>query len=173
MAKTKKKNYTLVLLFVLLIGISVGYAAFAQTLTITGTATANGSFSLDFTNAEVISEVGASNVKATISEDAENLSIDMDLEYPGAGAVIKATITNNGSIAAKLKNISFTGNNDPDIKVSFEQDATEDPIEPNGTKEISITVKWDEGSTTAKKLNFMATLEYEQAAENFDDNSQA
>ena len=44
MAKTKKKNYTLVILLVLLIGISVGYAAFAQQLTINGTANISNSW---------------------------------------------------------------------------------------------------------------------------------
>ena len=34
MVKGKKKNYALVILLILLVGISVGYAAFAQVLTI-------------------------------------------------------------------------------------------------------------------------------------------
>ena len=70
MAKTKKKNYTLVILFVLLIGISVGYAAFAQQLTINGTANANGNFKLAFTNAAIDPNVGAEGSTAIPSATA-------------------------------------------------------------------------------------------------------
>ena len=173
MAKTKKKNYVLVVLFVLLIGISVGYAAFAQVLTINGTANANGNFKLAFTDAQIDPKVGAENSNTVISATGDTLSINMDLEYPGAGAVVTATITNTGSIDAELKNIVFTGNDDPDIQVTFDNAVLNEVIEPNGTKEVLITVKWNEESTTAKTLNFKATLEYVQSTTNFetDDNA--
>ena len=167
MAKTKKKNYALVILFVLLIGISVGYAAFAQQLQINGTANANGNFKLAFTNAEIKPNVGAEGSTAVPSATGDNLSINMNLQYPGAGAVVTATITNTGSIDAELKNIVFTGNEDPDIQVTFDNAVLNEVIEPNGTKEVLITVKWNEESTTAKTLNFKATLEYVQSTENF------
>lgn len=167
MAKTKKKNYTLVLLFVLLIGISVGYAAFAQTLTITGTATANGNFKLEFSNAQVTESTGVKNASAIVSDTKDNLNISMDLDYPGAGATIKATITNTGSIASKLNDIEFTGIKDSDILVSFDTDAIDTVIDPGKTSEVVITVKWNNDSTTAKSLNFTAALNYVQSTESF------
>lgn len=167
MAKTKKKNYTLVILFVLLIGISVGYAAFAQQLTINGTANANGNFKLAFTNAVIDPNVGAEKSTAVISATGDSLSINMDLEYPGAGAVVTATITNTGSIAAKLKNVEFSRTEDPNISISFDKAVVNEVIQPGETKDVLITVKWNENSTTASKVNFTATLEYEQSTENF------
>lgn len=172
MAKTKKKNYTLVILFVLLIGISVGYAAFAQQLTINGTANANGNFKLAFTNATIDPNVGAEGSTAVPSATGDSLSINMNLKYPGAGAVVTATITNTGSIAAELKALNFTGIDDTDIEVSFDTDEVGDVIEPGQTKEVLITVKWNEQSTTAKTLNFSATLDYAQATTNFDANAE-
>ena len=168
MAKTKKKNYALVVLFVLLIGISVGYAAFAQVLTINGTANANGNFKLAFTKAVISPNVGAEGSTTSISATGDNLSINMDLQHPGAGAVVTATITNTGSIAAQLNDIQFTGINDEDIEVTFDNAVTGEVIQPNGTKEVLITVKWAEESTTAKKLNFTATLDYVQSTSNFE-----
>ena len=168
MVKGKKKNYALVILLILLVGISVGYAAFAQVLTINGTANANGNFALKFTNALIDPNVGATDSTTSISANGDTLSINMNLEYPGAGATVTATITNTGSIAAKLKNVTFTGNDDPDILVTFDNAIVDEVIEPNGTKEVLITVKWAENSTTAKKLNFTATLDYEQSTTNFD-----
>ena len=167
MAKTKKKNYALVILFVLLIGISVGYAAFAQVLTINGTANANGNFKLAFTNAVIDPNVGAEKSTAVISATGDSLSINMDLEYPGAGAVVTATITNTGSIAAKLKNVEFSRTEDPNISISFDKAVVDEVIKPGEKKDVLITVKWNENSTTASKVNFTATLEYEQSTENF------
>ena len=169
MAKTKKKNYALVILFILLIGISVGYAAFAQQLTITGTANANGNFNLQFTKAVIEPNVGAEGSTAVPSAAKDNLSINMNLEYPGAGAVVTATITNTGTIAAELKDVVFTGNDDEDIQVTFDQAVVGEVIEPGNTKDIFITVKWNESSTaTSKKLNFTATLDYAQSTTNFE-----
>lgn len=167
MAKTKKKNYALVILFVLLIGISVGYAAFAQVLTINGTANANGNFKLAFTNAVIDPNVGAEKSTAVISATGDTLSINMDLEYPGAGAIVTATITNTGSIAAKLKNVNFSRTEDPNISISFDQAVIDEVIQPGGTKEVLITVKWAEDSKTASKVDFTATLDYEQSTDTF------
>lgn len=172
MAKTKKKNYALVILFVLLIGISVGYAAFAQQLTINGTANANGNFKLAFTKAIIDPNVGAEGSTTSISATGDNLSINMELQHPGAGAVVTATITNTGSIAAKLNDINFTGTEDEDILVSFDHSQLADVIEPNKSKDILITVKWADNSKEAKKVNFTATLDYVQSTTNFDPNAE-
>lgn len=171
MAKTKKKNYALVVLFVLLIGISVGYAAFGQTLRINGTANANGNFKLAFTSATISPNVGAEGSTTSISANGDTLSINMNLEYPGAGGVVNTTITNTGSIAAKLNGLKYEGINDPDINVSFSGVTEGEVIEPGETKEVTITVKWAENSTTAKTLDFKATLDYIQSTENFEVNT--
>lgn len=173
MAKTKKKNYALVVLFVLLIGISVGYAAFGQRLTIEGTANANGNFKLAFTEAVVAPTTGADG-STSISANKDNLSISMDLNYPGAGGVVTATIKNTGSIAAKLNGVNFEGLTDEDIKVSFSGIDVEsgEVIEPNQTKDVIITVEWDKESKNAKSLNFKATLDYVQSTENFNANTE-
>ena len=170
MAKTKKKNSLLVVLFVLLIAISVGYAAFAQTLFINGTASANGNFKLKFTEAEIAPNVGAEDSTVTIQSGGDSLNIDMQLEYPGAGGVVTATITNTGSIPAILDNITFTGLDDTDILVSYDESVKGKTIEPNGTQDFTITVKWDEASTTtAKTINFTAKLDYKQSTTNFEE----
>ena len=165
MAKTKKKNYTLVILFVLLIGISVGYAAFAQTLTIIGTASANGNFRLEFTDAIIDPSYGAEG--STVTPSGESLKINMNLEYPGAGAVITATITNTGSIAAELEDIKLTGTEDKDILVSFDYPELKTVIEPGEKEQVLINVKWADDSKIAKEIPFTATLDYKQSTESF------
>lgn len=169
MAKQRKKSYLIVLLFVLLISVTVGYAAFSQNLKITGTATANGNFKVKFTDANIDSEssVGITDSAASISASGDVLTIDMHLDYPGAGGVVNATITNTGSIPADLKNIEFNGLTDNDIKVSYNEAELQGVIKPNETKEVKISVEWDKDSTEAKVLNFDATLNYVQSTTNF------
>lgn len=169
MAKTKKKNSLLVVLFILLIAISVGYAAFAQTLYINGTANANGNFKLKFTDYKIDPNIGAEESTASISASGDTLSVDMQLKYPGAGGVVTATITNTGTIPAKLNGVNFTGTGDSDIIVTYDKAVVGEVIEPNGTTEVVITVKWAENSTNAKSINFTATLDYVQSTTNFDD----
>lgn len=171
MAKTRKKSYMLLFLLILLVSITVGYAAFAQTLYINGTASANGNFKLKFTNAVIAPNVGADGSSTSISANGDTLSIDMQLKYPGAGGVVTATIKNTGSIAAKLNAVNFTGINDPDIVVTFDNAIVDEVIQPDETKEIIITVRWAENSTVAKSLNFTATLDYVQATTSFDTNT--
>lgn len=168
MAKTKKKNYLIILLFVLLISITVGYAAFSQTLTINGTATANGNFKLKFTNATIDDKVGVSNDSAaSISANGDVLTIAMKLEYPGAGGIVNARITNSGSIPAELESIDFSGNDDQDIIISYNESELQGTIAPDEYKDVVITVRWNENSTEAKVLNFDATLNYVQSTTNF------
>ena len=56
--RRKSSNFLILILIILLLGISVGYAAFADTLNIVGTANANGKFNVEFTIA-VSSEADA------------------------------------------------------------------------------------------------------------------
>ena len=173
MAKKKKKNHLLLLLLILLVSISVGYAAFAQTLFINGTATANGDFKLKFTDAKIEPNIGAEGSTTSISANGETLSIDMQLKYPGAGGKVTATITNTGSIAAKLNSINFTKDESEDIIIDFQKAVEGEIIEPQETKEVEITVKWAENSTstTAKPVKFNATLDYVQYTTNFTENN--
>ena len=84
--KADKKNLIISILIILLLVLSIGYAAFSDILTISGTANAKGTFDLEFQNVEVVKNVGADIDKttATISEDKNTLTVNVvDLSYPG------------------------------------------------------------------------------------------
>ena len=57
--KKSKKGYVIIALIVILIAIAVGYAAFSDTLTISGTATGAGTWSVVFTEAQLLDDTGA------------------------------------------------------------------------------------------------------------------
>jgi phage tail sheath gpL-like len=168
------KKYLIILLIVFLLALAIGYAAFTDTLNISGTANANGTFDLEFQNANVDSAVGcdATETKATISADKNTLTVAVkDLAYPGAGAQISVDIVNVGSIPAKVKSVTPTNITGSDnIKISgLDAITTDHPtIAANGKCSLTFTVEWDADSTaelTADEksgISFDLEIEYTQ-----------
>ena len=85
MKKSKKRNYAIIVLFVLLIAIAVGYAAFSTELTINGSASGSTSWDVKFTSAQLLDSTGATDTNhgsvTNMSDTAVTASIT--LAYPG------------------------------------------------------------------------------------------
>lgn len=166
--RRNKLSGLIIILVILLLGISIGYASFSSTLNIIGTANANGNFSIEFIKGTIIDSQGidSANSKVLISDTKDTLSINIaNMAYPGAGATISCMIKNTGTIPAKLTDVRFSGNTDPDISVTFPESlATGKTLDAGETVAISFVVKWNMSSTitSEKKINFTATLVYEQ-----------
>lgn len=173
--KSKKRNYVIVALLVLLLALAVGYAAFSDTLNISGTANAKGTFDMEFTSATIDTAtaegIDKTNSTATISTDKNTVTVDVkDLAYPGAGTNVTVVAKNVGTVPAKLNGLNFTGIDDEDIEVTFPSGlATGEKLQPNDTCTITFSVKWktDSDLKTEKTVNFTATLDYEQDTTEF------
>lgn len=172
----KKQNIVIIGAIVFVLAVAVGYAIFTQTLTINGTATAKGDFDVEFTSiGEIVKEgytdetsQNGANI-ATIEEDNKTLTIEVNkLDYPGAYVEIPVTITNKGSIPAKLKEIKQTGldTDEGPIKVTYSGiAASETPINQNDTQSMTIRVEWlEDVNTTADNATFTVKLIYEQVS---------
>lgn len=164
--KIKKQNskiyWTLVLLSALL-SFAVGYAIFNNSLNINGTASASGNFDIEFLASSIVSSSGCTPT-STISENKNNLTISVpDLNKPGSGATISVIVENTGNVASKLLNVVVTGENDPDITISYPKWKTGIILNPKETYEFKISINWNINSNvTNKSLNFSAKLNYEQ-----------
>lgn len=168
----KKKSIAIIGVIAFVLTVAVGYALFSETLTVTGTATATGNFDVEFTKVGTITKVGYTGAGdseiAVISPDKNTLTVTVNkLDYPGAYVEIPVTITNKGSVSAKLKNINETGltADSRAIKVTYTGVAASDtPIDTNGTQEMNIKVEWDKTvNTSSSDVTFQIQLEYEQA----------
>lgn len=168
----KKKSIAIIGVIAFVLAVAVGYALFSETLTVTGTATATGNFDVEFTKVGTITKVGYTGAGdseiAVISPDKNTLTVTVNkLDYPGAYVEIPVTITNKGSVSAKLKNINETGltADSRAIKVTYTGVAASDtPIDTNGTQEMNIKVEWDKTvNTVSSDVTFQIQLEYEQA----------
>ena len=169
----KKQNIAIIGVIAFVLAVAVGYALFSETLTVNGTATAKGDFDVEFTEVGEITKVGyteqvAGTEIAAISSDKNTLTITVNkLDYPGAYVEIPVTITNKGSIDAKLKNISETGLTETNraVKVTYSGIAASDTkIKQNETQSMTIKVEWDKDiNTSAEDVTFQVQLNYEQA----------
>ena len=160
----KKQSIAIIGVIAFVLAVVVGYALFSDNLTVSGSATATG--------VGEITKVGYTAVDATeiakISEDKNTLTVTVNkLDYPGAYVTIPVTITNKGSVSAKLKNINETGltQDNRAIKVTYTGVAASDTvIKTNDTQEMNIKVEWDPSiNTGSSDVTFQITLEYEQA----------
>lgn len=115
MRKTKKKNYLVIALVVILLALAVGYAAFQTQLTITGTATAKGNWNVHFvakgasgTRIESTGTPAIANDKMDVTLDSklETATITVNLTQPGQAATVTLPIINEGTADAVID--SFT-----------------------------------------------------------------
>ena len=172
--KTKKRNYLIIALIVLLLALAIGYAAFSDSLTISGTANAKGTFDMEFISAKIDTEtakgINTTDSTATISTDKNTVTVNIaDLSYPGAGTNVTVVAQNKGTVPATLNGLTFEGVDDEDIEVSFPDGlATDEVVQPNGTCTITFSVKWKTTSkVTEKSLSFSAKLDYAHDAAEF------
>ncbi len=96
----------LIIVAVVLVGLaSVAYAAYSQTLSVNGSGTASGNWNVAITGITQVAENGVTENSAP-SFTGTSATFDDDLGYPGATATYNVTITNNGSIPAKLNTLT-------------------------------------------------------------------
>ena len=173
--KKTKRNYLIVALIIILLSLTIGYAAFSDTLTISGTANAKGTFDMIFASASIdkataqgIDKDNSSAAPDQSNPNVLNVSIK-DLAYPGAGTNVTAVIKNNGTVDAILKSLT-PSEIDPDIEVGYPDGLKVGEIVPSGkTCEITFYVKWKATSQLAneKSVDFSLTLDYEQYTPEF------
>ena len=165
----KTKNILLIILFLAVIGIGIGYAALAQILTINGTANITASWNVRISNIKENNLVGAtSKTAAVVTGDKLSATFDVNLQHPGASASYVVTVENAGTIDAILE--SVTGIDEANLKeptdISYSIDAKEnDTLNSGNTKDYTVTVKWLETATNVpenKTKSATITLNYVQ-----------
>lgn len=163
----KTKNIIVVVMVSFFLFLSMGYALFSETLIINGTATAMGTFDVEFTDATVTEQVGSTLSTALISNDKNTLTINVPkLEYPGSYVNILVTVTNKGSIPAKLTTVEQTNlTSDPSIKVSYTglDELKNKEFLQNETQTFNIKIFWEPSSNVlSSNVMFTIKLNYEQ-----------
>ena len=139
-----KNNKILIGCLALLLVMSVGYALFSDTITINGSATAKGDFTLTTTCDEVepsnVSNKG-SVTESTITCNNNIVNASATLDYPGTSKWFRVKVKNEGTIAAKLKEVVDLNNTDV---VYFRRgegmDYGSEKCEGNNTNQVCVYV---------------------------------
>ena len=106
----KSKNIIIGALLLAVLMMAVGYSAFASEMTFSGSAEITGEWDVKITNVEV-KEVSSGSDAGSPEFTNNTITFDAKLEKPGDKVVYEITITNSGSIDAKLENLQIV----PDI----------------------------------------------------------
>jgi len=163
-----KKNVVIVALLIVVVAMSVGYAALAQQLNINGTANVDASWNVVFTDiaegemndAETVGEITASGTSATF---------EVDLKNPGASATYDITVENKGSIDATLESITgvdaANAAEPVDVQYTVTGITEGEDLLASGTTTFHVVVTWaadsDEIPTETSKTATI-TLNYVQ-----------
>lgn len=173
MRKLNNKGFGHVLLLaVLIVGIgSIAYAAYSQVLSVSGTGTATGNFNVAITNITRTSATGVTDTTLP-TFTGTSATFNSNLAYPGATATYAVTVTNSGSIPAKLTSLSdlTTTNSAAPTYITFLTSgvtANTTVLAANGgTNVVNVTVTWDSATSpntsTGNSKSATVTLNYDQ-----------
>ena len=180
MKKSKKRNYAIIVLLVLLIAIAVGYAAFQTVLTINGTVSTTANWKVEFTDAKLLDKDGNVVDKTAHGEavvtDEKTVTATVKLAYPGDAVKLQTVISNLGNLDAKLTSVNVdTSNLGSEITIT----PTETPTTGNNGLPIAneilaakesctceFVVQWKPGSTVSSaEGSFTVTFTYDQDAQ--------
>ena len=165
----KAKNILIIILFLAVIGMAIGYAALSQLLTINGTANISANWDIKISNIAEGTLTGAtSKTAATVSGDKLSATFDVNLERPGATATYIVTVENAGTINATLESITGidAANSALPSGVTYSINALEnDTLNSGDSKDYTVTVKWEDTNAIpeTKTKSATITLNYVQA----------
>ena len=149
--------------------LGIGYAILSQQLDINGTAQITSNWKILFTSAEEKEMNNATTTKKEIS-DLTTLTLDVQLDQPGASATYDVVVENQGDLDAVLSSINGvdeSNSKDPkSIKVSVENIRVGDSLLAGDKKTFQVKVYWDENvdfSETNMQKEIEITLTYEQS----------
>lgn len=183
MKKNKKSNIVIVLV-VLLLALTIGYAAFSSELTITGTAkTKTGNWDVKFIKASIseTTVAGEFDEESSVGVTDNAVTVNAVLQAPGDGANVTATIKNAGKLDAKLTKFTVAGdgfvgngntytNGDIIVTVPNLANLEDGNIVASKSRDFIFSVEWNKNATNTtdpQTASFTITFTYEQDGTTF------
>ena len=118
--KRKFKDNKILLLFLLLMCIGIGYAALTTTLSINGTTNvATNSWNIHFANLQIKNGSVAGSPAASLSGYNMNITYGAELQNPGDYYEFTVDVVNEGTLPGKVSIVNLTGNNTEYLSTSY------------------------------------------------------
>lgn len=146
--KRKNKNLIISVVLCLCLCLMVAYAAFQTQLNINGTSSISSNWQVEITNVVSQNIIGSAANDGNPVYSPEAVTFKTLLQKPGDSIDYVVTVTNNGTISAKLDNINKTTSSNPAIIYSITGIEEGDVLDPNETKNFTVTVAYDNAVTT-------------------------
>ena len=126
----------------------VGYAAFSTNLVIQGTSSISSNWQVEITGVSSQNIVGNASNNGGPVYSPTAVTFNTILETPGDSIDYVVTVTNNGTIAAKLNNIEQTEPDNPAITYTLMDIEVGVVLQPTESKTFTVRVAYDESVTT-------------------------
>lgn len=159
--KSTKKSKSLIIgcLLAMIVFMSVGYAALAQSLNINGTANISADWKVEITGIESSNLVGATVTEKTFSTTSATFNVD--LAYPGSTATFEVAIKNGGTINAKLESIVGLDAVNASVPAEIQYEVTGvaigDKLAAGESDTAIVTVKWVSKADNTDKIPDVTT----------------
>ena len=169
MSQSKKRNIIIGSLCAVVLLMAVGYAAFQTVLNIQGTSNITSSWNVKITNVTSKNIVGTASNNGDPSFEELSATFKTSLQAPGDSIEYDITVSNAGTLNAKLDNINLSDTNNPAIKFTASGMTKGDVITAGSTKILTVKVEYL-SSVSEQPTNTTSTLtvdlDYSQATSN-------
>ena len=169
MSKNKKRNIIIGVLCAVVLLMAVGYAAFNTVLNIKGTSNITSSWNVKITNVESKNIIGTASNNGEPSWDNLSATFKTNLQTPGDSIEYDITVSNAGSLDAKLDEITLSDTNNEAIKFTTSGMTKGDVITAGNTKVLTVKVEYLSGVSeqpTNTNSTITVDLDYSQATGN-------
>ena len=166
MSNNKKRNIIIGILCAVVLLMTVGYAAFNTVLNIKGTSNITSSWNIKITNVESKNIVGTASNKVNPSWNNLTAEINANLESPGDSIEYDITVTNGGSLNAKLDKINISDSQNKSIKFTTSGIEEGDLLEAGKVAVIRIKIEYPSNITeqpSSDTATLEISLDYSQA----------
>ena len=166
MSKNKKRNIIIGSLCAVVLLMGVGYAAFQTILNIEGTSNITSNWNVKITGVTTKNIVGTASNNGNPSFTDTSVTFKTDLKSPGDSLEYEVTITNAGTLNAKVDKITLSVTNNPAIEFTSSGITEGDTIAAGSTGTLLVKVEFlsTVSSTPSNKTsNLTVTLDYVQA----------
>ena len=166
---SKQRNIIIGGLCAIILLMTVGYAAFSTVLNIQGTSNITSSWNVKITKVESKNIVGTASNNGDPSFEELSATFKTSLQAPGDSIEYDITVSNTGSLDAKLDEITLSDTNNPAIKFTASGMTKGDVIAAGNTKVLTVKVEYL-SSVSEQPTNTTSTLtvdlDYSQAIGN-------
>ena len=164
----KGRNIIIGTLLAAILIMAVGYALLSQSLTINGTANITSNWDVKITNITAGTPTGTAENVSPATFTGTSATFNVNLVKPGDKMVYQITVSNEGTLNAKLTGMTVSPESEADTGIYYrvsgvEQNVTK--LDASQTNTVTVEVGWvatDTSTPTVKTVPLTVNLTYTQ-----------